>query len=128
MTRSELIQIVSSRQGQLSEKNTEKIVKDIFNQMAEALGAGHRIEIRGFPYDIMRHVWQEILKPVNMFLRKENIPYILNPAKICGIGLISFRSVMTTRSQYEDKTAMGIVWVFNLGCFMHVSTCRFWGS
>jgi len=48
VTRSELIQIVSSRQGQLSEKNTEKIVKDIFNQMAEALGAGHRIEIRGF--------------------------------------------------------------------------------
>jgi integration host factor subunit beta len=48
MTRAELIQIVSSKQSQLSEKNTEKIVKDIFNQMAEALGTGHRIEIRGF--------------------------------------------------------------------------------
>lgn len=48
MTRSELIQIVSSSQSQLPEKNTEQIVKDIFNQMAEALAAGHRIEIRGF--------------------------------------------------------------------------------
>ena len=48
MTRSELIHIVSSHQGQLSEKNTEKIVKDIFQQMAQALAAGHRIEIRGF--------------------------------------------------------------------------------
>lgn len=48
MTRSELIQIVSSKQGQLSEKTTEMIVKDIFNQMADALAAGHRIEIRGF--------------------------------------------------------------------------------
>lgn len=48
MTRSELIQIVSNKQDQLSEKNAELIIKDIFNQMADALEAGHRIEIRGF--------------------------------------------------------------------------------
>lgn len=48
MTRSELIQIVSRKQGQLSEKMTEMIIKSIFNQMADALESGHRIEIRGF--------------------------------------------------------------------------------
>jgi len=53
MTRSELIQIVSSKldlsiAAQFSEKETEMIIKDVFNQMAEALGTACRIEIRGF--------------------------------------------------------------------------------
>lgn len=48
MTRSELIQVVSSKQSQLSYKETELAVKYIFDQMAEALGKGFRIEIRGF--------------------------------------------------------------------------------
>lgn len=48
MTRSELIQLVSAKQSQLSEKVMETAVKYIFDQMAEALGDGQRIEIRGF--------------------------------------------------------------------------------
>ena len=48
MTRSKLIQLLAQRQPSLSHKETESIVKDIFEQMAEALCGGKRIEIRGF--------------------------------------------------------------------------------
>lgn len=64
MTRSELIQIVSRHQGQLAEKTTEKIVKHIFSQMAEALGKGHRIEIRGFgSFSIRYHASRKARNP-----------------------------------------------------------------
>ncbi len=48
MTRSELIQIVSVKQGQLSDREVELAVKYIFDEMARALSEGQRIEIRGF--------------------------------------------------------------------------------
>jgi len=48
MTRSELIQIVSSKQSQLSDKEMELAVRHVFDQMTDALGNGKRIEIRGF--------------------------------------------------------------------------------
>jgi len=48
MTRSKLIQILAEKQRSFSYRETESVVKDIFEQMAEALGQGKRIEIRGF--------------------------------------------------------------------------------
>lgn len=48
MTRSELIQILAEKQPQLSFKETENLVKEIFDQMALTLEKGGRIEIRGF--------------------------------------------------------------------------------
>lgn len=48
MTRSELIQIVSAKQNHLTDKEIEKIIKYIFDEMAIALEQGQRIEIRGF--------------------------------------------------------------------------------
>lgn len=48
MTRSELIQILSGKQSQLSDKEMEMAIKHIFDQMTDALGKGQRIEIRGF--------------------------------------------------------------------------------
>lgn len=48
MTRSKLIQLLAEKQLSLSYKETEAIIKEIFDQMAEALGQGKRIEIRGF--------------------------------------------------------------------------------
>lgn len=48
MTRSRLIQLLAEKQQTLSYRETENIVRDIFEQMADALGAGKRIEIRGF--------------------------------------------------------------------------------
>lgn len=48
MTRSELIQSLSEKHPHLSYKETEQMAKELFDQMAEALGKGERIEIRGF--------------------------------------------------------------------------------
>jgi len=48
MTRSELIQIMSTKQNDLSEREMELAVKCLLEEMTEALSAGHRIEIRGF--------------------------------------------------------------------------------
>ncbi len=48
MTKSELIEIIASRQNQLSAKDVELAVKTLLEQMSETLADGERIEIRGF--------------------------------------------------------------------------------
>lgn len=48
MTKSELVEIIASRQTQLSVKDVELAVKTIIDQMSNALSSGQRIEIRGF--------------------------------------------------------------------------------
>ena len=48
MTKSELVEIIASRQTQLSVKDVELAVKTIIDLMAQALAEGQRIEIRGF--------------------------------------------------------------------------------
>ena len=48
MTKSELIELIASRQFQLSSKDVELAVKTMIEHMAQALAHGNRIEIRGF--------------------------------------------------------------------------------
>ncbi len=48
MTKSELIEIIASKQPQLSVKDVELAVKTILDHMSNALAQGNRIEIRGF--------------------------------------------------------------------------------
>ena len=48
MTRSDLVEELASRFGQLTHRDAEYAVKTILDAMGEALGRGHRIEIRGF--------------------------------------------------------------------------------
>ncbi|MCX2981172.1 integration host factor subunit beta [Halieaceae bacterium IMCC14734] len=48
MTKSELIELISSRQTQLSAKDVELAVKTILEHMSQTLSSGERIEIRGF--------------------------------------------------------------------------------
>ncbi len=48
MTKSELIELIASRQSQLSAKDVELAVKTILEHMSETLETGERIEIRGF--------------------------------------------------------------------------------
>lgn len=48
MTRSELIDQLAERHPQLGLRDTELVVKTLLDALAEALTAGHRIEIRGF--------------------------------------------------------------------------------
>ncbi len=48
MTRSDLVDELADRFGQLTLRDTEFAVKAILDAMNEALVKGHRIEIRGF--------------------------------------------------------------------------------
>jgi integration host factor subunit beta len=48
MTKSELIELIASRQTQLSAKDVELAVKTILEHMSQSLSTGERIEIRGF--------------------------------------------------------------------------------
>jgi integration host factor subunit beta len=48
MTRSDLVEELAARFGQLTHRDAEYAVKTILDAMSEALVRGHRIEIRGF--------------------------------------------------------------------------------
>lgn len=48
MTKSELVEIIASKQTQLSLKDVELAVKTIIEHMSQSLSDGQRIEIRGF--------------------------------------------------------------------------------
>ena len=48
MTRSDIVQALADKFGQLNQRDAEFAVKAILDAMSEALARGHRIEIRGF--------------------------------------------------------------------------------
>ena len=48
MTKSELIEKLASHQGHLAYRDVELAVKNMIEQMTQALAEGDRIEIRGF--------------------------------------------------------------------------------
>lgn len=48
MTKSELVEIIASKQAQLSVKDVELAVKTLIDLMSNTLSSGQRIEIRGF--------------------------------------------------------------------------------
>jgi integration host factor subunit beta len=56
MTKSELIQIIASKQPNLTKEDVGAAVNCIFNRIHEELGHGGRIEIRGFgTFTIRQH-------------------------------------------------------------------------
>ncbi len=55
MTRSDLIEVLAQSQTQLSYKDVELAVKNLIDQMSEALANGNRIEIRGFGSFSLHH-------------------------------------------------------------------------
>jgi len=48
MTKSELIELITANQTQLSSKDVELAVKTVLEHMSQTLASGERIEIRGF--------------------------------------------------------------------------------
>ncbi|MDG5498854.1 integration host factor subunit beta [Marinobacter sp. BGYM27] len=55
MTKSELVELIASKQTQLSVKDVELAVKTIIEHMSQSLAEGHRIEIRGFGSFSLHH-------------------------------------------------------------------------
>jgi integration host factor subunit beta len=48
MTRSDLVEELAKRFGQLTHRDAEYAVKTLLDAMSDALARGHRIELRGF--------------------------------------------------------------------------------
>ena len=48
MTRSDLVEALAERFGQLTHRDAELAVKALLEAMSDALARGHRIELRGF--------------------------------------------------------------------------------
>lgn len=48
MTRSELIEKISALNPHLMQRDVEKIVSTVFNEISTALARGDRVELRGF--------------------------------------------------------------------------------
>jgi len=46
--KSELVQVIASRNSHLFQRDVEKIVNTIFDEISEALSEGSRVELRGF--------------------------------------------------------------------------------
>jgi integration host factor subunit beta len=56
MIKSELIQVIASKQPNLNKVDVEAAVNCIFNRINEELGRGGRIEIRGFgTFSVRQH-------------------------------------------------------------------------
>lgn len=55
MTKSELIEVIASKQQHLAYRDVEVSVKTLLEHMSEALSSGHRIEIRGFGSFSLHH-------------------------------------------------------------------------
>ncbi len=55
MTKSELIELIASKQPHLAYKDVELSVKTLLEHMSESLASGERIEIRGFGSFSLHH-------------------------------------------------------------------------
>jgi len=48
MTKSELVDIIAEAHGQITRREAEVVVNEIFGAIADALADGDRVELRGF--------------------------------------------------------------------------------
>ncbi len=48
MTKSELVEAIVEMEGQITRREAEVVVNDIFTAIGDALGRGERVELRGF--------------------------------------------------------------------------------
>ncbi|QKV19556.1 integration host factor subunit beta [Oricola thermophila] len=48
MIKSELVQIIANRNPHLFQRDVENIVNAVFDEIADGLAAGNRVELRGF--------------------------------------------------------------------------------
>ena len=89
MTKSELIARLAARNPHLYQRDVERIVATVFDEISKALASGHRVELRGFgafsvkkrdprtgrnPGPASRSRWHPSACPIS------------RPARICATG------------------------------------------
>ncbi len=87
MTRSELISKLAHENPNLTVKDIEKVVHIVFDEMVNALSAGHRVEFRGFgTFSVRSHpktgkaVSVDARRTIHFKMGKE-LQGLLNPQK-----------------------------------------------
>lgn len=48
MTKSELVEIIAEAHGEITRREAEVVVNEIFSAISDALASGDRVELRGF--------------------------------------------------------------------------------
>ncbi len=79
MTKSELIEMVSSRVGNFSRRDIELIVDTVFDSMCASLSKGDKVEIRGFgSFKIKERDGRQGRNPKsgeNIFINSKKVPF-----------------------------------------------------
>lgn len=79
MTKSELIEMVSSRVGNFSKRDIELIVDTVFDSMCASLSKGDKVEIRGFgSFKIKERDGRQGRNPKsgeNIFIDSKKVPF-----------------------------------------------------
>lgn len=55
MTKSELVEIIAENYGEITRREAEVVVNEIFQAISEALAKGERVELRGFGSFTTKH-------------------------------------------------------------------------
>ena len=55
MTKSELVEIIAENYGEITRREAEVVVNEIFQAISEALANGERVELRGFGSFTTKH-------------------------------------------------------------------------
>ena len=75
MTKSELIENLSTKHPTLSAKEVEGIVKDILELIAQSLEEGNRIEVRGFGSFSLHHRQPRVGRNPSVKLDAKSVPH-----------------------------------------------------
>jgi integration host factor subunit beta len=79
MTKSELIELVSTKVGNFTRKDVEVIVDTLFESMSDSLAKGEKVEIRGFgSFKIKERNGRQGRNPKsgeNIFIESKRIPF-----------------------------------------------------
>jgi integration host factor subunit beta len=96
MTKSELIELISKKQTQFSQKDVELAVNDIINSMINSLSNGDRIEIRGFGSFSLHHrkarVGRNPKTGAQVQLSKKKVPHF-RPGKFLKISVDESKNI-----------------------------------
>ncbi len=79
MTKSELIELVSTRIANFTRKDIEVIIDTLFESMSDSLAKGEKVEIRGFgSFKIKERTGRQGRNPksgVNIFIGSKRVPF-----------------------------------------------------
>jgi len=79
MTKSELVELVSSRVSNFSRKDVEIIVDTLFQSMADSLSRGDKVEVRGFgSFKIKQRDGRQGRNPKsgeNIYIESKKVPF-----------------------------------------------------